>query len=645
MTAPGASAAPAPAQSSVTVTAASAPLGINLPGIHDWMHTPVYVDLVHQARRYGSPAAPWDERAPLGPDGWPIGDFGVVLSTGLAGYSRSAGTYRLSFTGKARIAAVASDARVANVVHDAATGTTRADVVVAPGATQLMLAFTDTGAGIRDLKVLRPGYAHGDTRLFTDEFLAHVARFPVLRFMDWLRTNDSTVSTWSGRARPESTRHASSAGVPWEHVIALANQVRRDVWINVPVAADDDYVVRLARLLRTTLHPAAVVYVEYSNELWNPQFTQHAVNRRLAVAEVKADPASALARGGARDPEVLALRRIGERLKRISDIFRAEWGEAAMMTRVRPVLAAQVAQPHVGHVILSHMRAAHGPPARYFWALAGAPYFNLGARQTAEGLSVGDVLEAMDASIRRLPRDNALEANVAQASWHGLRFLGYEGGADTFGPGSLAAKKAANLDERMQSLCTRYLATWYEAGGGLMMWFTAGAGNWDTPYGAWELTTDLARTDTPKLRCLDQALGAPAPPARGRNAVPGSFPALAYVGNFPPYTAQSATTLRYLHPGSHVDYLVHAEQGGAHALTLTAAAKAAGNTVDVLVNGETAATGFEFAAAGWDRPVPNRPIALALRPGFNTLRIATRGAAPRDGGYSLVSLTIAPPVR
>lgn len=101
-----------------------------------------------------------------------------------------------------------------------------------------------------------------------------------------------------------------------------------------------------------------------------------------------------------------------------------------------------------------------------------------------------------------------------------MKFLAYEGGSDTFGPGSLDAKKAANLDPRMRGLCVNYLSTWYRSGGDMMMWFMAGAGNWDTRYGAWELTTDLTLTDTPKIKCVDSVLASPLPAATGRGQLP-----------------------------------------------------------------------------------------------------------------------------
>ncbi|MCK2086709.1 hypothetical protein MXC99_00645, partial [Thauera aromatica] len=157
-------------------------------------------------------------------------------------------------------------------------------------------------------------------------------------------------------------------------------------------------------------------------------------------------------------------------------------------------------------------------------------------------------------------------SGLAMASWYGLPWLAYEGGSDTFGDGSIPAKASANMDPRMEDICKRYLNTWYSQGGGLFMWFNAGAGNWNTPYGAWELTPDLAITDTPKIRCVDSVLGNPLPAPQARNMAPGVFSALAFAGNHEPYSAASRTTVRHLGVGSSLFYLVLARQAGQYQL-------------------------------------------------------------------------------
>ena len=612
-------------------------LGANLQMIQDWSFTPVYVDLMHQARKFGSPQTPWDEVATLGSDGWPAGDFGALLLIGATKYAGNAGIYKLSFTGKAKVAGVASSAKVINLSYDAGANRSSADVSMAANEDQLMLAFTETGPGIKNVKVIRPGYDALNPPLFTTPFLNHIVRFKTLRFMDWLRTNNNPATSWDTRASPERTHYASNAGVPWEHIIALANQTGQDIWINIPVSADDDYVLQLAKLLKSSLNADSKIYIEYSNEIWNGGFGQYNTNRALAVAQVQVNPASTLTYDGQSTPALLAFRHVAKRLKEFSDIFRNVYGDAAMMRTIRPVLGFQVVQAMTAKLGLDFIAAVYGPPAHYFYAIAGAPYFDLGDQQTVDGLTTDQVLQAMRDSIQRTSIVGLMEADLALATWYGLKFVAYEGGPATFGPGSLAAKKAANLDPRMHGLCVDYLSRWYRQGGDMLMWFMAGAGNWDTQYGAWELTNDLTLTDTPKIKCMDTVLAArPASPS-GRNQVPGSFEALSFVGNQSPYSADSVSRLRYLHPGAVLEYLVQAPASGTYSLVIRSEAAQVGNSIELAVNSTVVVLAFELAKTGWGTPADNPPVTLELEKGFNTLRLTTK---TENQGFILSSFRV-----
>src|SRR5262249_27268821 len=163
------------------------------------------------------------------------------------------------------------------------------------------------GSGITNVHLIRPGYDATNPPTFTREFLAHLKRFSTLRFMDWTSTNNSTVVNWSDRTLP--TGRQTVNGVAWEYVIELANTLDKDIWVNVPAEASDDYVRQLATLLRDKLRPDVAVYVEYSNEVWNWGFDQATWNKNQAIAEVQAG-GSPLNFDGDTDPNVWAARRI-----------------------------------------------------------------------------------------------------------------------------------------------------------------------------------------------------------------------------------------------------------------------------------------------------------------------------------------------
>ncbi|MBC7784738.1 MAG: hypothetical protein H7144_12950 [Burkholderiales bacterium] len=130
------------------------------------------------------------------------------------------------------------------------------------------------------------------------QYIAHLqsvaSEVGYLRFMDWTDTNSSPLINWSDN-RPADYAFATGntnwrklnvpgidnvntfggIGVPWEWVIDLSNRLNVDPWINVPHAANDDYVKNLADLFagrvpgKTGLKAGLKVYVEYSNEIWS----------------------------------------------------------------------------------------------------------------------------------------------------------------------------------------------------------------------------------------------------------------------------------------------------------------------------------------------------------------------------------------
>ena len=67
----------------------------------------------------------------------------------------------------------------------------------------------------------------------------------------------------------------SRKGVPIEVMMALSTRLRAEPWVNIPHLADDDYVSRFASLVLEALPDDFRVWVEYSNEVWNSQFSQH----------------------------------------------------------------------------------------------------------------------------------------------------------------------------------------------------------------------------------------------------------------------------------------------------------------------------------------------------------------------------------
>jgi len=75
--------------------------------------------------------------------------------------------------------------------------------------------------------------------------------------------------TWDKRTPLSNRKQEGPSGVAFEYMVNLANTTDKDFWLTVPTAADDDFVVQLATLLKNTLNPNLKIYIEYSNETWN----------------------------------------------------------------------------------------------------------------------------------------------------------------------------------------------------------------------------------------------------------------------------------------------------------------------------------------------------------------------------------------
>jgi hypothetical protein len=91
----------------------------------------------------------------------------------------------------------------------------------------------------------------------------------------------TTTLEWAGRITP--AHRMQTDGVALEYMIALANQVGAAPWLCVHHLASDDFVRRMAILVRDTLRSDVDIYVEHSNEVWNPMFPQGAHARRRGL--------------------------------------------------------------------------------------------------------------------------------------------------------------------------------------------------------------------------------------------------------------------------------------------------------------------------------------------------------------------------
>jgi len=638
---------------------AATPLGINgaTPVLND--QAALFADAAKEARHFGGYSDTGVAIA-LDADGWPQSDATLPLWT--SGLEMN-GTYALSFTGQAKLTDwnglggfVVGGRNYGTVLpvgvgYDAATNTTQAKwVVTATGTTAANIGFGATrrtaasavGSGITGLKLMRPiapgsAGSYAPTELFNAHYKALVTSFTSIRFMDYLAMTGNKLVTWSERARPgDATQDQLVSGWGWqgkggslEYLVALANETGKDVWINIPLYADDGYVTRLAQLLGygsdgtnpytsrqanpafPPLNANLKIYVEYSNELWNGRYPQQAQNEALAVAAVAAG-GSPLNYDGATDPTIWAQRRVVDQTRRISDLFRQVWSDAGMMSRIRPVFEWQYANANntaaVGLTFLEnyygnadgkpHVAAPHSAN-HYLWG-GGAGWY-----VTPNAPAAGSVAAILGSG----QTNPSTEGDTIWAEAFGLHEMGYEGGFEVGGDTPSALQLLANKSAGAEGEETGAIERFFQLGGGYPFVFNA-AGN--TAYGIASPT--INELSTPKMAAILKAIAAPRPTQGFAFPIPGTVPLSFDMGVHP----SGKTTGTLTHVGDYLAWTVSVAKPGNFTVTTDAATPA---NLTIIVDGN---------------PVGRGRWTGALTAGLHGIRVRNLAAA----GTSLSQLVV-----
>jgi hypothetical protein len=261
--------------SSLTFAQDKVPIGTNLAGIVSWGTQWAFVDVFKMSRAWIPQCnnCNWGEGGTLAltPDGWiaelaPNQYATTIMLDEINHFPQ--GEYVVLYDGEG---VITFGLNTVTVLNEAA-----GRMVILPngnGAIYLEIRETNPANPLRNIRVLMPDFENTyQTQPFHPLFLERLQGFEVLRFMDWMQTNNSAVVTWQDR--PQVTDLNYENGVPLEVMVQLANTLEVDAWFNMPHQASDDYVRNFATYVRDNLNPDLKVYIEYSNETWNSQFTQ-----------------------------------------------------------------------------------------------------------------------------------------------------------------------------------------------------------------------------------------------------------------------------------------------------------------------------------------------------------------------------------
>ena len=391
------------------------------------------------------------------------------------------------------------------------------DVVAVNGQSIWIITLESTAAApnhVRNIRVFPPGFdpAVAAVPTFHPDFVAQLAPYRTLRFMDWMRTNGggfggapNDQQVFTDRARLTDAHWTREGGVPLEAMVELADLADAEPWFTIPHQAGDAYVTQFAQLVLAQLDAGRRVYVEHSNEVWN-SFPQG--------FDVE-DDAIATFPGGTDSAFTKRMNQHGLRTAQICALFRAAFG--AQSGRVECTLGAQAANSftatEAGDCPLAVSRGLRATACLASGDnVAIAPYFgnyldgplnedevqawtlNDLFAEIEQGAQLEDGLADSSTpctetfpNIPTLPCPiGALEevevwmdAQFAAASSRGLSMIAYEGGQHLVGVSGVQDNTtitnlfvAANRDARMGAAYTRYLDSWKANGGELFVHFT-----------------------------------------------------------------------------------------------------------------------------------------------------------------------------
>ena len=342
------------------------------------------------------------------------------------------------------------------------------------------LTAVTNNATLRELSCRRADLA--PENVFNPAFLDDLRPFHVIRFLNWMHTNNAPTLNWAGRTTPASFSQAGDKGVALEFMVALANRLHADPWFTLPMDTDPTYYRNFAMYVRDHLSPDQRVYIELSNEVWNVSFGQG----KMAVSRGKERYPNA-------SPQEASDWYYGDRVRAVmaiwSDVFKGQ------DKRIVRVLSSQQANPRRAEQALSH-----NDTWRSVDALATAAYFGASGREfPVSGVARVDAIFVSGPKLLDQVMATA-HGNKDIATKYHVRYIAYEGGPgfEAYQADIKADLLAVERDPRMYDLYTQFLKRWQrEIGDTFVAFDSVSDGFW-----AHKTYTGEAFKDAPKARAL-----------------------------------------------------------------------------------------------------------------------------------------------
>lgn len=494
-------------------------LGMNLSGPRAWSTEFYFTNLAHHSLGW-MPLGPVDfeNRIPnseLTQDLYlqPGASGKLVVLWDLNPANLATGNYVFTYEGAASVT-LSGESTDAITLVSSSNG--RIEINIPQVGSNIFVFFdvenNSTSNPIRNIRFTEVAREHS-TEIFRPEFISEYEMLKAYRFMDWMETNNSTISSWD--EYPADNALIQTAGVSFNYMIALANQTQSDAWFCIPLLADDNFVRQMAIKIRDNLDPDVRAYIELSNEVWNGTFD---ANDQAAQKAIEVGIS-----GNDDKPWEDAARYVGYRTAQIEQIFEEEFNEVSTKPALTVLIAWQAANVwQLENRALPQYRDIMGSSA-VPEAVAIAPYFGnaLGSSSTQSIVENWTVDMLFDQLFNNTYGDQVGDVTLQRAidymttykafidEYEIPELLAYEGGQHLVGTGSAYDNVTlrnlfieANRDREMYDAYISYLDAWKEIGGGLFAIFASTnsygrSGSW-----GWKEHPSQTRQQAPKYDAI-----------------------------------------------------------------------------------------------------------------------------------------------
>jgi len=355
--------------------------------------------------------------------------------------------------------------------------------------------------------------------IFNPDYLMFLRNFKVVRMMNLMEASHATHNcyrkdtdgnniiddtclsqelTWDQRGKLDDavwggndgrTDHHKRNGVPIEVIVKLANQLKRDIWINMPHNATDEYIIELAQTFYSKLDSSIKIYLEYSNEIWNSGFLGHHYSEKKGIEAGLDQDIPDISSN--RDGEYFArLRYASQRSVELFRLWSTEFGSSS--ERFIRVLGTSQGDTVLTDQMIKHLNKKYTDYKNEVDAIAMAPYFhgcanNSGSCEDApktiiKATTVDDIFDIIDHPYKEngnVIDPSALDATIEKiklqakiTTQYNLQLLTYEGGQHLTIMGAMGKEtekekarlrllfQKANRDPRMKARYEKLLNAW-----------------------------------------------------------------------------------------------------------------------------------------------------------------------------------------